>query len=194
MSDHGSPEFTFITLLIVARARLRRHRQQAPGLALPRRPLARLAQIQESKCTSGEAGGRRGLGEEAVAMIPTPFWFEQELAPEDFQKLGQLSLRWSHTDHIIGNCLKVPLRLTDDEAVSIVFPLSTDRRLSLLKELAKGKALSPDADQALRELWCIMPAIQLVRNNVVHAVVFKSLGNDPLFHLPRAGRSLRPKN
>jgi hypothetical protein len=40
----------------------RRHRLEAPGLALPFRPLARLAQVQESRGASGEAGGRRGLG------------------------------------------------------------------------------------------------------------------------------------
>jgi hypothetical protein len=28
-------------------------------------------------------------------MIPTPFRFEKDLVPEDFQKLGQLMLRWA---------------------------------------------------------------------------------------------------
>jgi hypothetical protein len=129
------------------------------------------------------------LGQGAMAMIPTPFWFEQDFTPEDFQKLGQLSLRWSHIDHIIGSCLKVMLRLSDEEAVAVVFPLTTDRRLSLLKELAKGRSLFSEADHALRELWSIMPAIQLVRNNVAHAVIYRSLGDDPIFHLRSKERS-----
>jgi hypothetical protein len=49
-------------------------------------------------------------------MISSPFWFEDKLASEDYQKLGKLSLRWSHIDHLIANCLKKLLRLTDDEA------------------------------------------------------------------------------
>jgi hypothetical protein len=44
-------------------------------------------------------------------MIPTPFRYEANVTPEDFQKIGQLSLRWSHTEHIIANCLKVMLAL-----------------------------------------------------------------------------------
>ena len=115
-------------------------------------------------------------------MIPTPFWFEGELTPADFEKLGQLSLRWSHIDHIIGNCLKILLRLNEEEAVAVVFPLATDRRISLLKELARGKPLSTEASHALREPWGIMPALQSIRTNVAHAVVYKSLGDDPLFH------------
>lgn len=126
-------------------------------------------------------------------MIPTPFWFEQELTPDDFQKLGQLSLRWSHTDHIIGNCLKVLLRLTDEEAISVVFPLRAERRLVLLKELGKDKSLPADADRALRELWCIMPALQSIRNNVAHAVVYKSLGDEPTFHSRSKQRSYSRK-
>lgn len=125
-------------------------------------------------------------------MIPTPFWFEQDFTPEDFQKLGQLSLRWSHTDHIIGNCVKVLLRLTDEEAISVIFPLSAHRRLSLLKELG-NRSLSADADRALRELGCLMPALQSIRNNVAHAVVYKDLGDDPTFHLHSKQRSYSRK-
>ena len=39
----------------------RRHRVQAQGLALHFRPHARLAQVQESGCPGGEAGGRGGV-------------------------------------------------------------------------------------------------------------------------------------
>jgi hypothetical protein len=62
-------------------------------------------------------------------MLETPFRFEPSLTPGEFQKLGQLTLRWSHIEHIIGNCLKVMLRLSDDEAVIMVFRLSLEERL-----------------------------------------------------------------
>src|SRR5262245_12098728 len=41
----------------------RRYRLEAQGLCLPFRPLARLAQNEELRCTGGEARGRRGLGQ-----------------------------------------------------------------------------------------------------------------------------------
>jgi hypothetical protein len=49
----------------------RRDCQQAPELALHERPLVRLAQIQEPERTSCEAGGRRRLGQRAVAVTTT---------------------------------------------------------------------------------------------------------------------------
>ena len=43
-------------------ARLRRHRLQAAGVALPLRPLAGLAEVQEPGSTGGAARSGRGLG------------------------------------------------------------------------------------------------------------------------------------
>ncbi|WP_211434868.1 hypothetical protein, partial [Bradyrhizobium diazoefficiens] len=45
-------------------------------------------------------------------MIPTPYNFEPALTDAEYAKLGVLALRWSHIEHILGNCLKVILRLT----------------------------------------------------------------------------------
>jgi hypothetical protein len=75
-------------------------------------------------------------------MLETPFRFESELSADDYQKIGLLSLRWSHTEHIIGNCLKVMLRLTDEEAVIAVFSLNLEQRLNRMKELARINALN----------------------------------------------------
>jgi hypothetical protein len=49
-------------------------------------------------------------------MIPSPFRYEANFTPEDYETLGKLSLRWSHIDHVIANCLKRLLRLKDDVA------------------------------------------------------------------------------
>ncbi len=41
-----------------------------------------------------------------MSILPSPFRFEAKLSAEAFEKLGRLSLRWSHIDHMIANCLK----------------------------------------------------------------------------------------
>jgi hypothetical protein len=105
-------------------------------------------------------------------MIPSPFRLEQKFNCDDFEKIGRLSLRWSHIDHMIGNCLKIMLRLSDDEANIVVFPLSTELRLTRIRELNKLTPFPTEAaTRAFKELDLVMKGIQAVRNNVVHAVV-----------------------
>ena len=74
-------------------------------------------------------------------MIASPFRFEADLTDEDCQKIGRLSLRWSHIDHMIAQSLKALLRLTEEQAIVVVFPLTTDRRLTLIRELQELKPL-----------------------------------------------------
>jgi hypothetical protein len=117
-------------------------------------------------------------------MIPSPFRFEANLTPEDYQKIGLLSLRWSHIDHVIANCLKALLRLTDEEAIVVVFRLSADARLTRIRELQKLNPLPTDAaSRAFRELDLMMKGIQAVRNNVVHAVILNDGKADQIFEL-----------
>ena len=120
-------------------------------------------------------------------MLDTPFRFEEELTSEEFQKLGQLSLRWSHTEHIIGNCLKVMLRLTDEEAVAMVFPLPLERRLNKIKELSELTPLNADAQAACDELQIVMRAVQYVRNSVLHAIMIDHPEHGQMFHLRSKG-------
>jgi hypothetical protein len=104
-------------------------------------------------------------------LIAVPYRFEPDLSAEEFMKLGQLSLRWSHIEHVLGHCLKRMLRLTDDEAIIMVFPLSLDQPLRRITELAESTPVDPLALVPINELKLIMPAIQYVRNNVIHAFV-----------------------
>jgi hypothetical protein len=60
-------------------------------------------------------------------MVECPF--EYDLTESELAKLGTLSLTWSHTEHMIGNCLKMVLNLSDDDAILMVFPLSLEHRL-----------------------------------------------------------------
>src|SRR5689334_18455790 len=92
-------------------------------------------------------------------MLDTPFRYEPELSDDDYQRIGRLSLKWSHIEHIIGNCLKTMLRLSDEEAIVIVFPLSLDQRLSRIVALAQFTPINADARAALNELQVIMKGI-----------------------------------
>jgi hypothetical protein len=50
-------------------------------------------------------------------MIRTPWKFESKFTEEDFQKVGELTLRWSLIDHYLGHCLQKVTQLTDEDAV-----------------------------------------------------------------------------
>jgi len=104
-------------------------------------------------------------------MIPPPFRFEAQLSPEEFQKIGQLSLQWSHIENIIGTCLRVMQNLSEDEAATKVFGLTLDQRLRKMSELADQKPLNLEAKAAFDELKPVMEGIRYVRNNVAHAMV-----------------------
>jgi hypothetical protein len=123
-------------------------------------------------------------------MLDTPFHFEADLSAEDYRKIGQLSLRWSQTEHIVGNCLKVMLRLSDDEAIAMVFPLSLEMRLARIEALAQINPLNADARAAFDELRLVMKGIQYVRNSVAHAVVIKDTVEGHVFHLRSKDRTL----
>jgi hypothetical protein len=117
-------------------------------------------------------------------MIPTQFLrYEEFLKPADFQKIGELTLRWSLIDHFVGNCLKVLLRLTSEEAVTMVFPLSAGDRLDRIRALIANRPVSSEADFLFRELSAVMKAIQPVRNNLVHSILLWTLdGTQTFFH------------
>ena len=107
-------------------------------------------------------------------IITSPFRFDTKLSPADFETLGRLSLRWSHIDHMIANCLKLQLRLDDDQARVMIFPLTTDHRLQRIEALTKLNPMpSTKATQAFNELRIVMRGIRAVRNNVVHAVLIE---------------------
>jgi len=122
-------------------------------------------------------------------MIPTPYNFEPTLSDQEFMKIGHLSVKWSHLEHIVGNCLKVILRLNDEEARIIVFPLSLDQRITRIGELAEIGSLSELSCRHFNELRALLRGIQYVRNNVIHAIV-ESADGGHTFHLRSKNRTL----
>jgi hypothetical protein len=122
-------------------------------------------------------------------MIEHPFSFD--LTPEELQKLGEMSLTWSHTEHLVGNCLKVLLRLTNDEAIAMVFPLTLEQRVRRIKMLIDLDTANPDVKIAFEELKVFLPAMQLVRNNVVHATLDNDASSgEILFRLKSKDKAL----
>jgi hypothetical protein len=132
---------------------------------------------------------RRTQSVMASSPISTPYNFEASLSDQDFQKIGQLSLKWSHLEHLIGNCLKVLLRLSNDEARVIVFPMSLEQRITRISELAEINPLSERSRRHFDELRTLLRGIQYVRNNVVHAIV-ESGEDDHNFYLRSKNRTL----
>jgi hypothetical protein len=123
-------------------------------------------------------------------MIPSPYRFERNISDQELAKLGILTLRWSHTEHILANCLRVMLRLSEKEGRVMVFPLHLEQRINRITEIAEITPLPPHASAAFEELKPIMKGIQYVRNNVIHSIVLESESDGHLFHLRSKNKSL----
>ena len=104
-------------------------------------------------------------------MVESPFRYEEDFTEKDYETLGKLSLRWSHIDHVIANCLKRLLRLDDDEAQAVVFQIYADQRFDHILKLDELKPLRGKAADALDALCLVMKGLRQVRNNVAHAVL-----------------------
>lgn len=123
-------------------------------------------------------------------MLKPPFIIETSLTPEDYQKVGELAIRWAHIEHLAGNCLKTMLRLTEDEASLVVFPLSLDQRVQRMKNLAVAQKRQPTTVWGLAEFEAVMKGVQYVRNNMVHSVVTDDVEKGHQFHLRSKERTL----
>jgi hypothetical protein len=123
-------------------------------------------------------------------MLGSPFNFEQRINPVEFQKLGELTMRWSHIHHIVGNCLKTMLRLTDEEAAISVFPLGFEGRLAQINKLSELQKLNSRARAALDALNAVATHINTVRNTVVHAIIVDDPELGKVLHLRSKRRVL----
>ena len=115
-------------------------------------------------------------------MLAPPFSFGATLRPDELAQLGQLSLRWSGIELVVGHCLKSMLRLTEEEADVVVFPLSVEQRLQKIRAIVAFTELNAKGRAAFKELTAVMPAIQYVRNTAVHAFVSESADGKHVFH------------
>jgi hypothetical protein len=123
-------------------------------------------------------------------MIPSPWRFEPDISDQDLAKLGILTLRWSHIEHTLGNCLKVMLRLTDDEAAKIIFPQRQEWRANKIAELIEINTYDSHAVAAFQELRPLLKGLSGVRANIVHAVAVEHDTEGHIFHLRSKQKSL----
>jgi hypothetical protein len=124
-------------------------------------------------------------------MIQSPFRYEANLTSADFEKLGRLSLRWSRTEHVIANCLKVTLRLTEEEGAVIVFPLVLEHRIQRIEALRKLKPLSAEADHAFTEYKWAVEMLKPIRNMVAHALLLNDGKDDQVFESRSKGTAYK---
>ncbi|HUQ38356.1 MAG TPA: hypothetical protein VM144_18455 [Aestuariivirga sp.] len=104
-------------------------------------------------------------------MIETPFLFEEAISDDEFKKLGQMLVRWSHIENTIGNCLRRLLRLSMDEAIVVVFPLGLEYRMNKIRDLSKLRKLKKKTQKLFDELERCVKAMQHVRNQIAHGIV-----------------------
>jgi hypothetical protein len=116
-------------------------------------------------------------------MLNTPFSFEMSFTPAEYEKLGQLALRWSHIEHVLANCLRSMLRISNEEAIIVVFEMGAEKRLAHINELASIQQLNKDAKAALSGLNWVISGIRSIRNNVAHAVIMYDDKGRELFEL-----------
>src|SRR5882672_6825084 len=115
--------------------------------------------------------------------------FDYDLSDAKLKKLGELMLTWSHTEQLIGNCLKAILKLSDTEATAIVFVWTLEQRLQKLYALDDSRT-NEEAKHFIAELKVVMPSIQKIRNNVIHAVLVNGPDGLPEFRRHSKNRNL----
>src|SRR4051794_11247706 len=101
-------------------------------------------------------------------MIETPYKFEANFSPEEFQKFGQFAVRWSHIEHTIANCLRVMLNFDPKQASVMIYPLSLDTRMSRMAERIKLIPLQPEQMVLFEELKPLIRAMQHLRTTTLH--------------------------
>lgn len=106
-------------------------------------------------------------------MLETPFDFEAKITPEEYHKLGRFVMRCALIEQIIGNCLKVMLRLTDEQALLVVFDWTFSKKIDMLRDVGATVKLNARGRAALDEFLAVIRAIQFVRNNAVHGVFYE---------------------
>jgi hypothetical protein len=112
---------------------------------------------------------------------------EFELTPEEMRKLGELSLVWSHTEHVIAKSLKEILKFDDEEAISIIYPMPLQRKLNYITSLSSR--MTVDQQTYFDELkWVVRAVTNLIRNTVAHGVLVNDTKEGTLFRSPSRDR------
>jgi len=124
-------------------------------------------------------------------MIPTPYRFEANFSPEEFQKFGQLAVRWSHIEHTIANCLRVLLKFDPKQASVMIYPLTLDTRMARIGEHIKFIPLEPEQMALFEELKPLIRAMQYLRTTALHGTLVDLFSSEePFWHLRSKNRMI----
>jgi hypothetical protein len=104
---------------------------------------------------------------------------EFELNPEEMSKLGELFLVWSHTEHVIAKSLKDILEFNDEEAISLIYPMTLDQKLNYITRLSSRMTVG--SRTYFEELKSVVKAVSKIRNDVAHGVLVNDTKEGPLF-------------
>src|SRR5437879_4166357 len=113
--------------------------------------------------------------------------FEFSLSDPELKTLGVLFLTWSHTEHLIGDCLKGLLGLSSEDAIKQVHDISFNDRMIKLRGL-KDK-MNDDAKAAFELFDSSFEYLQALRNLVAHCILIDS-DEGTLFHVRSKDRTL----
>lgn len=114
-------------------------------------------------------------------MISSPYRFEANLSPEEFQKIGQFAVRWAHIEHTIANCLRVLLTFDAKQASVMIFPLSLETKMNRIENLFKITKQGAYQTWLFNELKPLVAAMQYIRNTILHGTPVDIFENEQLF-------------
>jgi hypothetical protein len=97
-------------------------------------------------------------------------------------------LTWSHIEHLIANCLKATLGISDDEAIEKVHRKTFDERMIHLRQLQS--TMNEDASIAFAAFDAAFEHLQVLRNLVAHCILIDGADDGTLFHLRSKDRTL----
>ncbi|MGO8866764.1 MAG: hypothetical protein ACLQME_09715 [Alphaproteobacteria bacterium] len=117
--------------------------------------------------------------------------FHAGLTDKELQKIGELVLIWAGTEHMLGNALRVILRLSEEEAIALVYPMGLQSKLHWIYKVGPARAKNPKTLAAIDELKAVMEYTQTIRNTVIHGILMGGYGTEPIeFHLRSKERSI----
>jgi hypothetical protein len=123
-------------------------------------------------------------------MIESAFYFETGFTESDFAKIGRLLVRWAQIEHVLGNCLRVLLGLSLEEAKTKVFKDGGAERVKRIGKHIEENPLTPSAQVAFDELRPVLEGLRFVRNTIAHCVVLEGDDGKFSFELRSRGHTL----
>lgn len=123
--------------------------------------------------------------------MDTPFLWEVYVDDTELAQIGTLALRWSHIEHILANCLRRLVRMSEEDATLIIFPMTLEKIVQTIDNVVKARPLKGKAKMYYDELRPTLEPFRYVRNTMIHSILTdNSWGQARTFHLRSKLRDL----